>query len=525
MAIKGLTPQLAERGKIKIGGLGDERKKQGSQETYKLPVKYDYILITTMQRDQAGRLMPDTELMDRIIKNQGVQKLTEIPVRLLYDDIDLNFPTRYSCYKGNRCWCTGDGEKAQRLGEGRIEDKSVSPGFRQAGANEYGEVPCPCERLEAAYAQKDKCKPMGTLQVLLEGVDRVGGVWRFRTTSWNTVNAILSSLVLIKTITGGILSGIPLHLVLSPKTVTVPTSGQSQVVYIMSLEYRGQEEKLADLGYDIAKRRIEHRIKMESMEAEARKLLVAPHQEPVEEQRATAEEYYPEGTVLDLDHQSPGPFSPLGLNATPAGDGSPRKPKTTAANPAPEKIITLPRETRGPEPQAVTLPELMERCHKGKDLTVPLVIRSHKAGAENLGTLKSWEREPGTGKYSLVLDLAPNLKEIADGLTPEMIVKSFAEAKIAVKVANLRVLGAEDRFVSPPSPPPPVTGPCDYHPDLPATWRDDQEMNRCTNCPGSSLTHEEVPPGWEGSPGPAITTPPPQGKGNTRPPGERKSLF
>ena len=50
-------------------------------------------------------------------------------------------------------------------------------------------------------------------------------------------------------------------------------------------------------------------------------------------------------------------------------------------------------------------------------------------------------------------------------------------------------------------------------------------MNRCTNCPGSSLTHEEVPPGWEGSPGPAITTPPPQGKGNTRPPGERKSLF
>jgi len=50
MAIKGLTPQLAERGKIKIGGLGDERKKQGSNETYRLPVKHDYITITTMQR-------------------------------------------------------------------------------------------------------------------------------------------------------------------------------------------------------------------------------------------------------------------------------------------------------------------------------------------------------------------------------------------------------------------------------------------------------------------------------------------
>jgi hypothetical protein len=525
MAIKGLTPQLAERGKIKIGGLGDERRKQGSQETYKLPVKYDFILITTMQRDQAGRLMPDTELMDRIMQAQGVQKITEIPVRLLYDDIDLNFPTRYSCYKGNRCWCTGDGEKAQRLGDGRIEDKTVSPGFRQVGANEYGEVPCPCERLEATYSSKDKCKPMGTLQVLLEGVDRVGGVWRFRTTSWNTVNAILSSLVLIKTLTGGILSGIPLHLVLSPKTVTVPTSGQSQVVYIMSLEYRGPEEKLAELGYDIAKRRIEHRIKMESMEAEARKLLVAPHQEPVEEQRATAEEYYPEGTVLDLDHQSPGPFIPPGLNAAPAGDGSPKKPKTTKAKPGQEKVVTIPQETKRPEPQAVTLPELMELCHKNQDLTVPLGIRAHKAGVENLGRLKSWERDPATGHYSLVVDLAPNLKEIADGLTPEMIIKSFAEARITITVANLQVLGAEDHFASPPPPQAPVTGPCDYHPDLPATWRDDQGMNRCANCPGAGPIHEEVPPGWEGTAGPAVTAPPPQGRGNTGPHGARKSLF
>ena len=120
------------------------------------------------------------------------------------------------------------------------------PGTVQlAGPQNMVTVPCPCERVESTYAQRDKCKPMGTLQVLLEGVDRVGGVWRFRTTSWNSVNAILSSLVLIKTITGGVLSGILLHLVLSPKTVTVPagpTAGQNMVVYVMSLEYRGPEK-------------------------------------------------------------------------------------------------------------------------------------------------------------------------------------------------------------------------------------------------------------------------------------------
>jgi hypothetical protein len=133
--------------------------------------------------------------------------------------------------------------------------------------------------------------------VLIEGVDRIGGVWKFRTTSWNTVNAILSSLALIKTITGGPLAGIPLHLVLSPKTVTVPTTGQNIVVYVVSLEFRGTEQELAELGYQIARRRMEHRIKMEQVEADARARLVAPHQEPQEEQAETAQEFYPEGAA------------------------------------------------------------------------------------------------------------------------------------------------------------------------------------------------------------------------------------
>ena len=527
MAIKGLTPQLAERGKIKIGGLGDERKKQGSNETYRLPVKHDYITITTMQRDQAGRLIPDTALMEKIKQVQNVQKLTEIPVRLLYDDIDLNFPTRYSCYKGNQCWCTGDGERAQRLGEGEISD--TAPGtVRLAKPTEYGTVSCPCERVESTYAQRDKCKPMGTLQVLLEGVDRVGGVWRFRTTSWNSVNAILSSLVLIKTITGGVLSGILLHLVLSPKTVTVPagpTAGQNMVVYVMSLEYRGPEEKLAELGYDITKKRIDRQIRMETLEVEARKLLVAPHQEAPQDQAETAAEFYHEAADVGFE-QPPGPHVPENLNTAPAGDGAPKKPKATTAKAGPGP--QTPQGTKRTEPQPVTLPELMEMCHKGQELPLQLPIRSHKPGMGNLAILKEWERQPEgeSWRYSLVLELAPNLKEIADGLTPEMVVKSFAEAGITVTVANLKVLGADDRFSSAPTTPPPVTGPCDYHPDLPATWRDEQGLQRCTNCPGPTQQQEEVvPPGWEGTPGPAITPPPPQARGNTRPQDARKSLF
>ena len=302
MPVKGMIPQLAERGKIKIGERGEMKVSQGGKQ-FAQPRKLDHFLITTMQRDAAGRLMPDVELMVRIKPEGG--KLTEIPIRLLYDDIDLNFQTRYACYKGNRCWCSGDGETAQRL----------------TGENgKYQEVACPCERLDHYYTGQDRCKILGTLQVLIEGTDRIGGVWKFRTTSWNTVNAILSSLALIKTITGGPLAGIPLHMVLSPKTVTVPTTGQNMVVYVVSLEYRGTEESLAELGYQIARRRLEHQIKMEQIEAEARRLLLPPQAEPPEEQEEVAQEFYSEGAA-EPDATGEADTANLEITELPAPEG------------------------------------------------------------------------------------------------------------------------------------------------------------------------------------------------------------
>ena len=290
--IKNLIPRLAERGRIKIGEKGETKiSAQGKQ--FALPKKLDHIVITTMQRDVAGRLMPDTDLMAQI--NPGGGKLTEIPIRLLYDDIDLNFFTRYACYKGSRCWCSGDGETASRL----------------TGDNgNYQPVPCPCKRQDRMYQEQDKCKILGTLSVLIEGVNRVGGVWSFRTTSFNSVNAILSSMALIKAITGGPVSGIPLMLILSPKTVITPTTRKPMVVFVMSIEYRGPENELAELGYERARQRMEHKIRMDQIEDQARKLVVAPHEEPAQEQGETAEEFYPEGVVVETASPGPTPASP-----------------------------------------------------------------------------------------------------------------------------------------------------------------------------------------------------------------------
>jgi len=328
--IKNLIPRLAERGRIKIGEKG-EMKTSAQGKQFALPKKLDHIVITTMQRDAAGRLMPDTDLMAQI--NPGGDKLTEIPIRLLYDDIDLNFFTRYACYKGSRCWCSGDGETASRL----------------TGDNgNYQPVPCPCKRQDPMYQEQDKCKILGTLSVLIEGVNRVGGVWSFRTTSFNSVNAILSSMALIKAITGGPVSGIPLMLILSPKTIITPTTRKPMVVFVMSIEYRGSENELAELGYERARQRIEHKIRMDLIENQARKLVVAPHEEPTQEQVETAEEFYPEGVIIKPDPStaSPGPAqdkkrAPAALSTASAQDHS-AAAGTRSQDPTDEMKVAVP---------------------------------------------------------------------------------------------------------------------------------------------------------------------------------------
>jgi hypothetical protein len=453
MAVKGLTPQLAERGKIKIGEKG-EMKTSSQGKQFAQPRKLDHFLITTMQRDAAGRLMPDAALMARLKPEGG--KITEVPVRLLYDDIDLNFMTRYALYRGNRCWCSGDGEWASRLGEGRVEDRTVSPGYREATANEFGQVPCPCGRQDPFYTGQDRCKILGTLQVLIEGTDRIGGVWKYRTTSWNTVNATLSSLALIKTITGGPLAGIPLHLVLSPKTVTVPTTGQNMVVYVVSLEYRGPEPQLAELGYNIARRRLEHQVRMEQVEAEARRLLLPPHAEPPEEQAETGAEFYPQA-----EEALPSGGSDSAVQACPVEfvtcetcgrehfksdpcpvclKGKPQDvPGLKEADSGPhEKTGSHPdlnRDLAGLEGSGITFPDLMEMVRqKGVDIVTPMAIRSHKSSAV-YGVVEKvyWQ---GAGEPVLEIAFPPNLEELSEGLTPEMVIKSFGDAGIEVKAVQ-----------------------------------------------------------------------------------------
>jgi len=297
MGIKNLAPRLAEWGKIKIGAKG-EMKTSNQGRQFAQPQKLDHFIITTMERDAAGRLLPDTDLMTRLKPESG--KITSIPILLLYDDPEVNFLTRYAAYAGNTLLCQGDGESAQRLQDGK-----------------YQTVPCPCPRLEEAYGGKDICKPNGVLQCLIQGVNRIGGVWKFRTTSWNSVQSIMSSMKLFQTVTGGILAGIPLQMRVSPKTVTV--RGGNQIVYVVSLEFSGTTQQLTQVALDITRRQAEYRVRLEHLEAEARKALEHQEESP-EEVKDIQQEFYPEGTVLNV---SPEEIIPTGTQPQEEKEGGP----------------------------------------------------------------------------------------------------------------------------------------------------------------------------------------------------------
>lgn len=270
--IKNLTPGLVERGKIKIGMKGAPRQSRNGN-TFQAPQKLDHFVVTTMERGPDNNYLQDQAIMQRLGASPR-----EIPVVLVYDDIDLNFPTRYAMYAGKTLQCTGDGVAAKW----RNDD----------GTSQM--VQCPCHCQEPTYTGKDKCKINGTLSVIIEGADVIGGVWKFRTTSYNSVVGILSSLAMIKRVSGGVLAGVPLVMKLSPKAVTDPVGGGQQTVYIVSLEYRGSAASLRDQGYTTLLEQQKHGVRIEHIEEQAR-LMLSYQPDPYEsEVDDIVPEFFPE---------------------------------------------------------------------------------------------------------------------------------------------------------------------------------------------------------------------------------------
>lgn len=282
----GHKPRLVELGKIKIGGLGEARTAKGGG-SYRMPVKFDHFRVTTMNRDEDGDLVMDAELMRALHAEHGDSdgQLRQIPISLLSNDPDDIMLTRWVWYNGKRCAASSDGKTLTVH-----YDRKTSKWLDEPNTLEWNQ--------EWADAKDAKNNPLFKLHSTLHCAIRStcarwGGVYKFRTTSRISFDGLFSTLMHISSLTGGVLIGMPLFLVLRP--VRVNPDGKASTVYVCHIELRGPDLlKLQQDAVQVMSYRVANREQVAQLETQYRALLTAPGEESQRETSDVVAEFHPD---------------------------------------------------------------------------------------------------------------------------------------------------------------------------------------------------------------------------------------
>ena len=202
--IKGLAITPPILGRISIGRMIEKNGKR-------LPEKDDQFTITSQIQSKEGWVKHPLD--DQLRANAPNQKLRSIPVRMIFNDPDLNLRAEYSLFdrQTGRPVCVGNGETCQRLTNQGVE-----------------QLPCPSPDL-CPLAQGGNCKPYGRLHVNLDESDEFG-TFIFRTTGFNSIRTLAARLSYYHAASNGLLSCLPLQLILRGKSTT--QSYRQQVYYV-----------------------------------------------------------------------------------------------------------------------------------------------------------------------------------------------------------------------------------------------------------------------------------------------------
>ena len=231
--IKGLaiTPPLL--GRISIGRVVEKNGKR-------LPEKDDQFTITTQIQGKDGWIVHP---LDEMLRQQATNgKLRSIPIRLLFNDPDLNLRAEYSLFdrQNGRPLCVGNGEQCRRTCQGAIQT-----------------LPCPSP--EGCDLAKAGCKPYGRLNVRIGDEDELG-TFIFRTTGFNSIRTLAARLSYFQSVSGNLRACMPLELRLRAKSTT--QSHRAAIFYAditvregMTLEHaiaeaRATHERRQAVGYD-----------------------------------------------------------------------------------------------------------------------------------------------------------------------------------------------------------------------------------------------------------------------------------
>jgi hypothetical protein len=266
-----LTPPII--GRIAIGKVVEKNGKR-------LPEKDDEFTITSQVQNKDGWV---NHPIDETLRTTVGAKLRCIPVRLLFDDPDLNLRANYSLFDRvtGRPQCVGNGETCRR---------STSIGIQS--------LPCPtpnaCELAKGGY-----CKPYGRLNVRI-GDDDDLGTFIFRTTGFNSIRTLSTRLKYFHAVSGGLLSTLPLELRLRGKSTT---QSHRAAIYYVDLTVRTgmtMAEALASARNEAEMRMASGFDQVALDEAAKQGFADGAFEESEEEGAAVVEEFYPE-TQVDSD--------------------------------------------------------------------------------------------------------------------------------------------------------------------------------------------------------------------------------
>jgi len=174
----------------------------------------------------------------------------------------------------------------------------------------------------------------------------------------------------------------------------------------------------------------------------------------------------------------------------------------TALPPPPSSVTSAPTIAAVPpdKEEGATLPGLMDLLHKNPGVMpkLPYPIRSTRPNAPDLGRVMglSWQ---GTEAH-LTIEFASNLGEIAQGLTPQMVITTFAEAGIKVQEApqpSAPAQGSPEQHILTPPPAPSKKPPPAQAAELKKAVNQLADLQAAYNVPWETITKEHGIRSWE----------------------------
>jgi hypothetical protein len=202
--IKGLAITPPVLGRISIGRVVE---KNG----IRLPQKDNQFTITSQVQENGGWI---PHPMDEVLRKDAPNgKLRTIPVRMLFNEADLNLRADYTLFdrKSGRPMCVGNGDTCKRLTQSGVQS-----------------LPCPSPTL-CELGKGGLCKPYGRLNVKI-GDDDDLGTFIFRTTGYNSIRTLAARLSYYQAVSGGLLAYMPLELKLRGKSTT--QSHRTPIYYV-----------------------------------------------------------------------------------------------------------------------------------------------------------------------------------------------------------------------------------------------------------------------------------------------------